>query len=47
MKTILILFFASIGLFSDVAEVSAVCLILCCFLSAIAEPKKFDNSKNQ
>jgi len=47
MKTILILFFASIGLFSDVAEVSAVCLILCVFISAIAEPKKFNQSKNQ
>jgi len=46
MKTILILFFASIGLFSEVAEVSAVCLILCVFISAIAEPKKIDNPKN-
>jgi len=46
MKTILILFFASIGLFSDVAEVSAVCLILCVFISAIAGPKKIDNPKN-
>jgi hypothetical protein len=45
MKTILIILFASAGLFSDSGEFGAFCLIVCVFLSAISESKKIQNPK--